>query len=79
MESLIQGIHYFCNTCSDECYYWNHPNDPTIAKRELFNFSPDDNPYIVVNIGSGVSILHVSSRDKFKRIGGEYRVEGSDL
>ena len=71
MESLIRGIHYFCNNCSDECYYWNNPNDPIAAKRELFDLDPDNNPYIVVNIGSGVSILHVSSRKEFKRIGGE--------
>lgn len=70
METLIRGIHYFCNHCSDECYYWDSPNDPDKATKQPLDFDPDDNPYIVVNIGSGVSILHVSSREKFKRIGG---------
>ena len=74
MESLIRGIHHFCQCCPDECYYWKHPNDPEIAKRELFSFDPGSCPYIIVNIGSGVSILHVYDKYKFKRIGGQYTV-----
>ena len=70
MQSLICGVHYLCGHYTNECYYWENPKDENRAKKVPFQLGPDPYPYIVVNIGSGVSILLVESMDKFKRIGG---------
>ena len=69
MQSLISGLHYLCCHCSDECYYWENPNSEQ-SRRVPFQLGPDPYPYIIVNIGSGVSILRVDSATQFKRIGG---------
>lgn len=70
MESLIHGVRYFSQNCPGDCYYWTNPMKPEIASKVIFPFDPDSNPYIIVNIGSGVSVLHVLSPHEFKRIGG---------
>lgn len=70
METLIRGVHYCCRNFPNECYYWEKPTDSDKAKKKEFPFEPDTYPFIVVNIGSGVSMLHVMSEHKFKRIGG---------
>ena len=70
MEALIRGVHYCCCNCHRECYYWQNPAKPEIAHKISFPFNPDPYPSIIVNIGSGVSILHVLSPREFKRIGG---------
>ena len=70
MGSLIRGIHYLCKHYTNECYYWENPKEESISNTVPFQLGPDPYPYIVVNIGSGVSILLVESMDKFKRIGG---------
>jgi type II pantothenate kinase len=69
MECLISGLHYLCHNYSDECYYWENPNSE-LSRRVPFQLGPDPYPYIIVNIGSGVSILRVDSAKQFKRIGG---------
>lgn len=69
MESLIRGLHYLCCFYPDECYYWENPNSEG-SKKISVQLGPDPYPYIIVNIGSGVSILRVDSETQFKRIGG---------
>lgn len=69
MQCLITGLHYLCHQCADECYYWENPNSE-LSRRVPFQLGPDPYPYIIVNIGSGVSILLVDSATQFKRIGG---------
>ena len=69
MQCLIRGIHYLCRNYPQECYYWEVPNTPNTRKVPA-TLGPDLYPYIVVNIGSGVSILQVESNTKLKRIGG---------
>ena len=69
MESLIRGLHYLCCHYPNECYYWEKPNSEDSGKVS-FQLGPDPYPYIIVNIGSGVSILRVDSETQFKRIGG---------
>ena len=55
----------------------NEPHDNVIASNHLkfekknFKFS-NSYPYILVNIGSGVSILLVTSEKDYKRISGEF-------
>ncbi len=69
MHCLIQGVHYLCHNYPNECYYWEAPKTSNTRKVPT---SVDSNfyPYILVNIGSGVSILKVESSDKLTRIGG---------
>ena len=69
MQSLITGLHYLCHQCLDESYYWERPNSEH-SRRVPFQLGPDPYPYIIVNIGSGVSILLVKSATDFTRIGG---------
>lgn len=71
METLVRGVHYCCQHCPNECYYWQDPTKPELAKKVFFPFDPEPYPFIIVNIGSGVSILHMFSPHEFKRIGGE--------
>lgn len=69
MECLIRGLHYLALHCPNECYYWKDPKQETTCKVP-FSLGPNPYPYIIVNIGSGVSILLVESATKFRRIGG---------
>ena len=69
MESLIWGLHYFCRHYDKECYYWDQPKTAE-ARKIPYQLGPNPYPYIIVNIGSGVSILLVNSATDFKRIGG---------
>ena len=70
MHCLIAGMHYLSRNFTDECYYWESPKYEKTAKKVLFELGPNPYPYLIVNIGSGVSILLVESANKFKRIGG---------
>ena len=69
MQCLIRGLHYLTRHFPNECYYWENPNTST-TRKVPFELTPDLYPYIIVNIGSGVSILLVNSATQFKRIGG---------
>ncbi len=53
----------------EECYYWKNPTTEQACK-VTFPLGVDPYPYIVVNIGSGVSILLVESAESYHRIGG---------
>ena len=70
MQSLIRGVHHICQYCPNESYYWETPGEADKARKVACSFGPNPYPYILVNIGSGVSILLVSSAQEFKRIGG---------
>ncbi|KAJ4338529.1 hypothetical protein N0V87_003858 [Didymella glomerata] len=68
MESLITGLDFFINEIPNEVFTYSedqpmefvaHPPDP-----------PNIYPYLLVNIGSGVSMVKVSGPQKFERIGG---------
>ena len=70
LDCLIKGIHYIDrNNENCECYYWKNPGDSKLAKKEAFDFR-DPYPYLVVNIGSGVSILTVRGPSDYKRVSG---------
>ncbi|CEP64276.1 pantothenate kinase LALA0_S11e00452g [Lachancea lanzarotensis] len=66
MECLIKGLDYFIHEVPEEVFTYNdlegeHKVVPEHAKVY---------PYMLVNIGSGVSILKVDSPAKFTRVGG---------
>ncbi|GIY44637.1 pantothenate kinase 1 [Caerostris darwini] len=69
LESLIRGIHYINAYNKPECYYWDNPTDDEKCKKEYFDLN-NLYPFLVVNIGSGVSMLAVHSPDNFKRVTG---------
>ena len=70
LDCLIQGIHFidrYSPRC--ECYYFDNPDNAELCEKKPFDFR-NPYPYIVVNIGSGVSILCVRSPTDYKRISG---------
>ncbi|XP_076364663.1 pantothenate kinase 3-like isoform X2 [Tachypleus tridentatus] len=69
MDSLLRGIHYIDANYQQECYYFENPVDDKFCEKKVFDFS-SPYPYLVVNIGSGVSILAVYAPDCYKRVTG---------
>lgn len=67
MDSLIRGIHYMEAHNSRECYYYSSPMERCV--KMPYDFS-NPYPYLVVNIGSGVSILAVRSPTEYHRVTG---------
>lgn len=70
LDCLIHGIHYINSNFMQECYYWSNPQCIGQSKQVPYDFDADPYPYLVVNIGSGVSILAVESAEKYDRISG---------
>lgn len=68
-DALIQGMHYIEATNSAECYYWREPTNDNQCEKISYDFS-NPYPFILVNIGSGVSILSVKGPNEYKRISG---------
>ncbi|OWF45342.1 pantothenate kinase 3-like [Mizuhopecten yessoensis] len=69
LDCLIKGIHYIDRHNLSECYYWKNPGDPDTCEKVPFDFH-DPYPYLVVNVGSGVSILAVRAYNDYKRVSG---------
>ncbi|XP_060103174.1 pantothenate kinase 2, mitochondrial isoform X2 [Heteronotia binoei] len=72
LDCLIRGVLYIDSVSFNghsECYYFENPTDPEKCHKLPFNL---ENPYplLLVNIGSGVSILAVYSKDNYKRVTG---------
>ncbi|QLG70096.1 hypothetical protein HG535_0A00360 [Zygotorulaspora mrakii] len=71
MECLIKGLDAFIHEVPDEVFTYN---DQDGAKNVTLPRDATDPasiyPYLLVNIGSGVSILKVDEPGQFKRVGG---------
>ncbi|XP_077157306.1 pantothenate kinase 2, mitochondrial isoform X2 [Paroedura picta] len=72
LDCLIRGVLYIDSVGFNghsECYYFENPTNPETCQKLPFNL---ENPYplLLVNIGSGVSILAVYSKDDYKRVSG---------
>ncbi|XP_074141585.1 pantothenate kinase 2, mitochondrial isoform X1 [Sminthopsis crassicaudata] len=72
LDCLIKGILYIDSVGFNgrsQCYYFENPADSEKCRKLPFNLK---NPYplLLVNIGSGVSILAVYSKDNYKRVTG---------
>ncbi|XP_048365699.1 pantothenate kinase 2, mitochondrial [Sphaerodactylus townsendi] len=72
LDCLVRGILYIDSVGFNghsECYYFENPTDSEKCQKLPFNL---ENPYplLLVNIGSGVSILAVYSKDNYKRVTG---------
>ncbi|CAG7834018.1 unnamed protein product [Allacma fusca] len=68
MTCLIKGSNFLLKNVSDEAFKY----DKTRKNKEYQFQRPTRNifPYLLVNIGSGVSILKVDSEEQYNRIGG---------
>jgi len=66
MECMIRGCNFLLKNISDESFVYQKKDTPAYSfqnPKEMF-------PYLLVTIGSGVSVLKVESEDKYERIGG---------
>ncbi|XP_037341802.2 pantothenate kinase 2, mitochondrial isoform X2 [Pungitius pungitius] len=72
LDCLVRGVLYIDSVVSSgpsECYYFENPTDPDRCIQRPYTL---ENPYplLLVNIGSGVSILAVYSETNYKRVTG---------
>ena len=68
---LTRGIEYLNSHFPNECIYFANSNSSGFgATKQVFDFQHPIYPYIITNIGSGVSILLVRSQKDITRIGG---------
>ena len=65
MECLIMGLDFFITEIPDEVFTYTDP-DPMHFEEPRANIYP----YLLVNIGSGVSMVKVSGSKQFERVGG---------
>ncbi|CAK6447464.1 unnamed protein product [Pipistrellus nathusii] len=71
LDCLINGILYIDSVGFNgrsQCYYFENPADPESQKLPFDLKNPY--PLLLVNIGSGVSILAVYSKNNYKRVTG---------
>ncbi|XP_065210683.1 pantothenate kinase 3 isoform X2 [Planococcus citri] len=69
LDSLIRGVLFVESNNAQECYYWQNPTDDETCRKVSYDFSRPY-PFILVNIGSGVSILAVYGPNNYKRVSG---------
>ncbi|CAF0764849.1 unnamed protein product [Rotaria sordida] len=69
LGTLIKGLSYLSKLNPNECFYYEEPQNDANLNKHTFNFDIK-NPFLLVNIGSGVSILHVESETNYRRISG---------
>jgi len=69
LDSLIGGIHFIEHNNSKELYYWENPGDDSMACKKTYDFT-NPYPFMLVNIGSGVSILSVKGPGEYQRVSG---------
>ncbi|XP_034483949.1 pantothenate kinase 3 isoform X1 [Drosophila innubila] len=69
LDTLIKGILFADMHNATECYYYENAREIVKSEKRAFNFSQPF-PFILVNVGSGVSILAVYGPDNYKRISG---------
>ncbi|XP_068218382.1 4'-phosphopantetheine phosphatase [Palaemon carinicauda] len=64
---LIKGCNFLLRNITDEQFSYCRHEDP---EYHFINSDPNIFPYLLVNIGSGVSIMKVEADNKYERIGG---------
>ncbi|CAL8302726.1 unnamed protein product [Boreogadus saida] len=72
LDCLIRGVLFTESVVvSDpsECYYFENPSDPERCEQKPYGLQ-DPYPLLLVNIGSGVSIMAVYSETDYKRVTG---------
>jgi|TARA_B100001142_G_scaffold323345_1_gene373213 bifunctional damage-control phosphatase, subfamily II, fusion protein len=69
MECAVAGANFLLETIRDEAFTFTHGQKDYVVPEDLHEDNDDLFPYLLVNIGSGVSIIKVD-RSSFERIGG---------
>ncbi|CAG0890529.1 unnamed protein product [Darwinula stevensoni] len=69
LDSLIRGLQFIEENNDQEVFYYSNPRDPATNSKVVYDFS-DPYPFLVVNIGSGVSILAVHGPENYSRVSG---------
>ncbi|XP_055704918.1 pantothenate kinase 3 isoform X2 [Phlebotomus papatasi] len=69
LDALIKGLLFTEYNNLNECYYWENPADIIKSAKRRYDFSMPY-PFILVNVGSGVSVLTVRGPDDYRRISG---------
>ncbi|KAK7089960.1 4'-phosphopantetheine phosphatase-like [Littorina saxatilis] len=67
IECLICGCNFLLKNIPDEAFVYQRHGNPDYSFQGV---DQDVFPYLLVNIGSGVSLVKVESDNKFERIGG---------
>ena len=68
MECLIQGLDFFITEIPNEVFTYHDEDQENLI--HYTDARADVYPYLLVNIGSGVSMIKVEGPSKFQRIGG---------
>ncbi|KAL5281411.1 PANK1 family protein [Megaselia abdita] len=69
LDTLIKGVLFSELRHTTECYYFNNARDIRNSQKMAYDFSRPY-PFILVNVGSGVSLLAVYGPNNYKRISG---------
>ncbi|XP_026273720.1 pantothenate kinase 3 isoform X1 [Frankliniella occidentalis] len=69
LDSLIRGILYIETNNPKECYYFSDPTSDENCQKVPYDLS-NPYPFLLVNIGSGVSVLTVQGPNQYRRITG---------
>lgn len=67
MECMIKGCNFVLRNIPDEVFEYRRHVNP---EYKFHSVEPNMYPYLLVNIGSGVSVMMVESESSFERIGG---------
>nr|XP_006823846.1 PREDICTED: pantothenate kinase 4-like [Saccoglossus kowalevskii] len=67
MACLIKGCNFLLKNIPDEAFAFVRHGNP---EYQFQTSEPNIFPYLLLNVGSGVSIVKVESEDKYERIGG---------
>jgi len=67
ISCLIKGANFLLKNVPDEAFVFERKGNPEYRFQSA---GPVMYPYLLVNIGSGVSILKVEGEDTYQRIGG---------
>jgi len=70
LSCLLVGLNFLLNALPDECYYIPDPQRPHETTALPTEQGAPIYPYLLVNIGSGVSILRVDAADRYERVSG---------
>jgi pantothenate kinase len=69
LGTLINGLSYLSKLNPNECFYYEEPQNNANPTKHPFTFD-NQRPFLLVNIGSGISILHVENETSYRRITG---------
>jgi len=70
LKSLLFGLDFLLSNVEDECFYFKNPSLKEEDERGYQNTSQNTYPYLLCNIGSGVSIMRVMGPHRYERVSG---------